>query len=158
MAEHGHLRRLARIWISQPVFFVTVCTHGRNPILTLSKATDVLRREWESAKKRHGWLIGRYVVMPDHVHFFCAEKSDGSIRPLAQFMDKWKEWTAKGICAGSAVSAPVWQKGFFDHLMRSDESYADKWAYVRNNPVRAGLAATWEAWPGQGFVDFDSPL
>ena len=158
MAEHRHLRRLDRIWIPRALYFLTVCTHGRHPILASPKAADILQREWAAAKKRHGWLIGRYVVMPDHVHFFCAEKADGSIRPLSQFMDKRKEWTAKGICAGLAVSAPVWQRGFFDHVLRTKESYSEKWAYVRENPVRAGLAASWEAWPWQGQVDFDSPL
>ena len=33
----------------------------------------------------------------------------------------------------------LWQPGFFDHLLRNDESYAQKWEYVRENPVRAGL-------------------
>ena len=41
---------------------------------------------------------------------------------------------------------------------RNDESYAGKWGYVRENPVRKGLAARWEDWPYQGAVDFDEPL
>lgn len=158
MTKHEHLRRLDRMWLPRPVYFITVCTHGRRPILTQSKATAVLRREWQAAQDRHGWLIGRYVVMPDHVHFFCTEQSSGAIRPLPRFMNKWKEWTAKRICAETTISAPLWQRGFFDHVLRTTESYGEKWVYVRNNPVRAGLAASWETWPGQGFVDFDSPL
>ena len=45
-----------------------------------------------------------------------------------------------------------WQSGFFDHILRSDESYAGKWNYVRNNPVRAGLVATADQWPYQGEI------
>jgi len=41
----------------------------------------------------------------------------------------------------------VWQRGFFDHLLRSEESYSEKWNYVRNNPVRAGLVASGDDWP-----------
>ncbi len=74
------------------------------------------------------------------------------------FIAKWKEWTAKRLIQTTGVSAPVWQKQFFDHVMRGDESYAEKWTYVRDNPVRAGLVEQWEAWKGQGFVDFDHPL
>ena len=144
--------------MSHPVYFITTCTRERKPILSSPQATDVLLREWQLAKARHGWLIGRYVIMPDHVHFFCAEQTAGALRPLPQFMNKWKEWTAKGICADLKVTAPLWQRGFFDHLLRSEESYAEKWAYVRDNPVRAGLVNAWQAWPWQGFVDFDSPL
>jgi len=37
-----------------------------------------------------------------------------------------------------------------DHVLRGDESYGGKWEYVRENPVRAGLVATWEKWPFRG--------
>jgi putative transposase len=47
---------------------------------------------------------------------------------------------------------PHWQEGFFDHLLRSQESYSQKWDYVRMNSVRAGLSGTPEAWPYQGQV------
>ena len=46
------------------------------------------------------------------------------------------------IRSGSAV--------FFDHLLRSEESYAQKWDYVRENPVRAGLVKNVEDWPYAG--------
>ncbi len=106
---------------------------------------------------QHGWLIGRYVIMPDHVHFFCAEDPSGEARDLSTFIKRWKEWTSKALISKRSVSAPVWQKGFFDHILRRDESYAEKWYYVRENPVRAGLVERWEDWPYQGFVDFDHP-
>jgi hypothetical protein len=47
---------------------------------------------------------------------------------------------------------PRWQEGFFDHVLRSAESYAQKWEYVRMNPVRAGLCASPEQWPYQGEI------
>ena len=157
MPTYSYLRRLDRIWISRPVYFITTCTISRNPILTSQESANTLLREWRAAQERHGWLIGRYVIMPDHVHFFCAEQAEDATRPLARFMNKWKEWTAKSLCAELAIAAPIWQRGFFDHILRTDESYAEKWAYVRNNPVRAGLVESWEQWPWQGFVDFDTP-
>ncbi len=118
---------------------------------------DVLLGEWATARERHGWLIGRYVIMPDHVHFFCAEQAGGAKQPLSRFMERWKEWTSKGLCRAKLGIAPVWQAGFFDHVVRGDESYADKWLYVRENPVRAGLVSAWSDWPLQGWIDFDDP-
>ena len=50
------------------------------------------------------------------------------------------------------VSRNLWQPGFFDHLLRHDESYAEKWLYVRDNPVRKRLVATWDAWPYRGEI------
>jgi putative transposase len=50
------------------------------------------------------------------------------------------------------IPAPHWQKGFFDHVMRSEESYSQKWLYVVENPVRARLAERTNDWPYQGEI------
>jgi putative transposase len=52
----------------------------------------------------------------------------------------------------SCSSDPVWQRGFFDHLLRGSESYSEKWNYVRENPVRAGLVASADDWPYSGEI------
>jgi len=54
--------------------------------------------------------------------------------------------------AAKAGTTRVWQREFFDHVLRSEESYAEKWEYMRQNPVRAGLAMSAEDWPFQGEV------
>jgi REP element-mobilizing transposase RayT len=50
-------------------------------------------------------------------------------------------------------AAPHWQKTFFDHVVRSEASYEDKWIYVQQNPVRAGLVAEARDWPYQGELN-----
>lgn len=89
--------------------------------------------------------------MPDHVHFFCAPELDG--KPLPVFIGFWKEWTSKGIKRALGLTHPVWQEEFFDHVLRSSESYQQKWDYVRDNPVRAGLVTNADDWPWQGEVE-----
>lgn len=143
---------------SHPVYFITTCTHQRRPILACEPALAVLREESSDALARHGWLVGRYVVMPDHVHFFCAECTHTGVKSLSEFVKRWKEWTAKRLVQTLGLQAPIWQKQFFDHVLRHDESYAEKWNYVVENPVRAGLVTEADSWPWQGFVHFDSPL
>jgi len=54
--------------------------------------------------------------------------------------------------ARTGMSPSDWQPGFFDHVLRSDESYAEKWNYVRDNPVRAGLVGSAGHWPYQGEI------
>lgn len=157
MVAHKHLKRLGRVWVPSAVYFITTCTQSRRPVLADPAIHEILRREWTTARKCHGWLIGRYVVMPDHVHFFCAEQPEGALHRLSRFIGGWKEWSAKTISGLLGTTGPFWQEEFFDHVLRSDESYAEKWVYVRENPVRAGLVAVQEAWPYQGFMDFDLP-
>ena len=50
------------------------------------------------------------------------------------------------------TSEPLWQRGFFDHVLRSEESYGQKWNYVRDNPIRAGLVANADGWPYAGEI------
>ena len=51
------------------------------------------------------------------------------------------------------VAGRVWQKEFFDHVLRSCESYSQKWDYVKENPVRAGLVKKSDDWPFQGEIE-----
>ena len=110
----------------------------------------MLTDEWLNAHDRHGWAIGRYVIMPDHVHFFCRAELDAT--SLAIFMQKWKEWSSKRMTREQKVAGRVWQEEFFDHVLRSSESYSQKWDYVKENPVRAGLVQKSDDWPFQGEI------
>jgi putative transposase len=148
---HKHLRRLERVWLEWPIYFITTCTLKRRRILASREVASILTEEWRCAHDRHGWSIGRYVIMPDHVHFFCS--AELSAKPLPIFLQKWRQWTSKRMARELHFSGNIWQEEFFDHVLRSDESYSQKWDYVRENPVRAGLVARVEDWPWQGEID-----
>jgi putative transposase len=149
---YNHLRRLDSVWIEHPVYFLTLCTAGRRPALANETAFAVLRAEFDAVPLRYGWSVGRFVAMPDHVHFFCVSNDTPDASSLSRFMARFKQWTAKGILRATGAAAPFWQKEFFDHVLRSDESYESKWRYVRENPVRAGLVSTADDWPYAGEV------
>jgi putative transposase len=149
--KHSHLKRLDRIWIDNPIFFVTACTDERRNILANSQAATILVEEWTTAKERHDWYIGRYVIMPNHVHFFCSPGNEA--QDFSIFMKFWKEWTSKKMKKECNIEGHVWQREFFDHLLRNNESYVQKWEYVFNNPVRAGLMKEAQEWPWQGEIE-----
>ncbi len=134
-----------------PVYFLTTCTHLRKPILTSESVAQILRKEWRDARARHGWVIGRYVIMPDHVHFFCAPEPEAKL--LSTFIGSWKEWTSKAMKHALDLTGSMWQEEFFDHVLRSNESYSQKWEYVRENPMRAGLTTNPDDWPWQGEIE-----
>src|SRR3954447_4400317 len=51
------------------IVFVTVCTKDRKSLLANPEAHELLRTVWTGARN---WVVGRYVIMPDHIHLFCA--------------------------------------------------------------------------------------
>ena len=138
MPEREHLRRLTNVWVSSPIYFITVCIAGRRKILAAPASAKLLIESWNATPEKHGWVIGRYVIMPDHVHFFARPQPEG--KTLSAFIRDWKKWTTKIPVEASPHAGQVWQSEFFDHILRSPDSYAEKWNYVRENPVRAGLS------------------
>jgi putative transposase len=142
------LRRLDRIFPNFPIYFVTTCTHKRHPVLSNHAMHESLRRFGEVGEARGAW-VGAYVIMPDHLHLFVA--FDDREMMLQRWMKSLKNALSKTL-RKEGVSPPHWQKGFFDHVLRSDESYSAKWDYVRDNPVRAGIVENWKDWPYQGEI------
>lgn len=86
--------------------------------------------------------------MPDHVHLFV--RGDYNFR-LGLWIGALKQALAKAA-ALSCTKGQIWEEGFFDHVLRNDESYSQKRNYVRDNPVRAGLVRSAEDWPYQGKI------
>jgi REP element-mobilizing transposase RayT len=147
----GHLRRLDRIYARQPVYFVTTCVQNRQHRLANGEAHQICREVWETGETLHNWSVGRYVNLPDHVHFFCQPAIDSDLN-LSRFVGSWKEWTAKFLARRCQYPMPLWQEEFFDHVVRADESLDEKWEYVRNNPVRHGYVQRPRDWEFQGTI------
>jgi REP element-mobilizing transposase RayT len=142
------LKRLKDIYKDSPVYFLTLDAHDRRRLFANSAVHEAFRSFCLKAID-YGIAVGRYVLMPDHIHLFAAfgpESIDVSrwIKSLKNIISKCLR--VKGI------SAPHWQKGFFDRVLRTGESYNEKWEYVRQNPVRAGLAESPENWEFQGEI------
>jgi REP element-mobilizing transposase RayT len=86
--------------------------------------------------------------MPDHLHLFVRITGNRAL-------GIWIRGLKRAVGAAlnhSSVSGEYWQPGFFDHVIRHTESYAEKWLYVRDNPVRQKLVVKREDWPHQGEI------
>ncbi|MGO9742742.1 MAG: REP-associated tyrosine transposase [Roseiarcus sp.] len=153
MSPHTYLRRLDQVWLEAPIYFITTCAVARRPLFANPAAFAILTDELATARRRHGWRVGRYVVMPDHLHFFCSEGGKDAPSTLPRFVGSFKEWTAKRMAKATGAKPPIWQPEFFDHVLRSSESYEQKWRYVRDNPVRGGLVSSAEEWPWGGELN-----
>jgi putative transposase len=129
------------------IVFLTVCTDKKKPILTRSDVHELLTDVWLRADY---WRVGRYVIMPDHIHLFCSPSRLGSA-PLTQWVQFWKsdvsrQWPRR-------EEHPIWQKSYWDTQLRTGASYSEKWDYVRHNPVRADLCESPDGWPFQGELN-----
>jgi putative transposase len=90
----------------------------------------------EHRAKQAVWRMFEFVVMPNHIHLFF-ELTGGRLKVT---LEDFKEWT--GRRAGTLIQLHgqrFWQKEWFDHWSRSDEEDDRIAAYIRQNPVKAGL-------------------
>jgi REP element-mobilizing transposase RayT len=147
------LKRLDDVRVEPGIYFITTCVAGRVPLLATAESARILRDQFAQAPRRYGWRVGRYVIMPDHIHFFCAPGGERDPTSLSTFVAGLKMWSARSILAATRRAPPLWQREFFDRLLRSDKSYEAKWTYVRENPVRAGLVDKAEDWPFGGEIE-----
>jgi putative transposase len=129
------------MWIdpSAEVYFVTINSLPRQ---TNQLSTDVIAPALlQSASFRHEsrqWFIHLFLLMPDHIHTLLSFPRQ--TKGIQHTVKSWKGWTAKHLCIG-------WQRNFFEHRLRADESATEKFSYILANPVRAGLVDDAAAWP-----------
>jgi len=95
---------------------------------------------FETARRYHDaqrWYVKVLLLMPDHLHMLIGIPGDASLSNLVR---DFKRITAK-------IAGIQWQRNFFDHRLRHDESETEKYEYICQNPVRAGLAPVADEWP-----------
>lgn len=125
------------------VIFDTICTKDRKPWLANDEVHRILKEVWSDAD---AWLMGKYVIMPDHIHFFAWYT--GSLVKYEDWVKYWKsQFTKKHKHADCR-----WQSDGWDTRMRSLIQYEEKWLYVKFNPVRHDLVVNPEEWPFQGEI------
>ena len=142
--------RLERLFSKRhPFYFVTFNTSRRARTLACPEVHNAFRAFGRKAHDNYDVAVGRYVLMPDHVHLFVAFPPTGIT--LSRWIQSLRSVLGKEMLR-LGVQKPHWQEGFFDHLLRSSESYSEKWEYVRMNPVRAGLVKDPGDWSFQGEI------
>jgi putative transposase len=125
-------------WDETVVYFVTICVADRKLVLANKETFNAFKL---AASKLEDWRVMAAILMPDHLHVIVAPTKEREAK-LGNFSAALKHWTRKELKASWK-----WQPGSFDRLLRSSESLRDKWLYVQENPVRAGLVQRWEDWP-----------
>src|SRR5688500_4208621 len=108
-----HLQAFAK----EPLIFFTACTVDRREVLANNAVLGILVEIWRRSAELDGWFVGRFVVMPDHVHFFARPARDAKTR--AEWVKTWKSISSRQIAAAFGISPPVWQRDYFDHFLRS---------------------------------------
>jgi putative transposase len=129
---------------SDAEYFITICCHDRGEnTLAFPVVAKIIFDAVQVYERRKLWFVSFMLLMPDHLHGIFDFPLEASMQAL---FANWKRYLLRerGI---------RFHRDFFDHRLRSDESFRQKVEYIRYNPVRSGLVSKPEDWPYVYFHD-----
>lgn len=99
-----HLTRLARVWLDWPTYLVTIRARARQLPLSDERVAPAIIDCLREAGASCGWSVGRYVIMPNHMHFFCAPQD--AEHDLSAFVGRFKSRTTRLVWERGVQGAP----------------------------------------------------
>ena len=125
------------------IVLVTIAAEKRSPWLANETAHHLLHQTWLEA---NAWLVGDYLLMPDHLHAFCAPHD------LHFTIEAWIAYWKREFRIKHGQEDWTFQSRGWHHRLRDGESHSEKWLYVQENPLRKKLVNRIEDWPFKGRV------
>ena len=143
----AHPRRLPGVsYTGLAAYFVTTCTLARRKVFHDIDFGREAAALLIAHSARYGFAVSAYCLMPDHAHLLVTAQTHES--PLRDLVRIWKQ--ATGYRWHARREGRLWQAGYFERVLRADESELSVSRYIIENPVRAGLVISAEDYPLTG--------
>ena len=127
--------RLRHIHLNEHPYMITTNTMNREPIFTDNKAADIGMDAILFGRKQQWYYLLAFVIMPDHLHLVIIPKD----KNISECMKSIKGFTAKKINEVLGREGAIWQSGFYDYILNSEDMILTRIRYIEENPVRKGL-------------------
>ncbi len=123
-------------------YFVTICTADKKHLFwdrgKLSAMGQIAKEELEKIPEHYNMVaVDKYVVMPNHIHAIliigCGRQS-GKMPTLSSVVGSYKSGVSRRIHQLNPMVS-VWQKSFYDSVIRNDPMYREIWNYIEGNPM-----------------------
>ncbi len=129
-------------------YFITVCVKDKQKILShivgdgaldvpniqLTNIGEIVDKYIQSTNKIENITVDKYVIMPNHIHLLISiQEIDGRIisaPTISTVVGQMKRQISKLIGTG------IWQKSFYDHIIRNRHDYDAAWQYIDENPIK----------------------
>jgi putative transposase len=143
-------------------FFFTLVTFERRSIFTDEGAVEQLRQAFRYVMGRHPFTIEAAVILPDHLHMLWQlPQGDGDYSSRwrlikSHFTHHWEDGNDIPISGSRRLKEEgvVWQRRFWEHLIRDDEDWRRHVHYIHYNPVKHGLVQAPIEWKYTSFHDY----
>lgn len=135
---------------AQGAYFITVCTEDRKNLfwttvgavidcpshVPLTNLGRIARQSISDITKHYPMIsVDHFVIIPNHIHLLLQIREDAAGRSVIAPTIGTVIRHMKGAVSRQAGFS-VWQKGFYDHVVRGDQDYRDIWNYIEGNPSK----------------------
>lgn len=147
-----HPHRLGRALYAEAgrITFITICaTSPHRPFVQPNLNRTVIDL-LAANQARLNCTVFTYCLMPDHIHFLVKPNEDGI--SVLTFTDQFKGKTTNASWK-HGWRGKLWQRDYYDHVVRHNESLIAIAQYIVDNPLRKGLVAAAEEWPWNGHLN-----
>ena len=140
---------------SNGAYFITICTQNRinlfgeieNGIIMLNSFGEIAYDKFSEISQNYPYIkIDKFVIMPNHIHAIMVIEhngtTQGSFPTLSDYVRKYKMLTTKIYIDGvkfkdyPPFNKKIWQKSFYDHVIRNEIDYQEIWKYIDTNPLK----------------------
>jgi putative transposase len=156
-------QRLHRYYGSGYLHFITTSCYQRRPLLGTAQNRDLFLQVLEQVRRRHGFVIVGYVVMPEHVHLLLSEPERGN--PSIVMAALKQGFARRVLCELRARNdmrhnepwttaleeGHIWQRRFYDFVVLTEHKRVEKLRYMHRNPVKRGLVTEPQQWVWSSF-------
>jgi putative transposase len=158
-------RGLHRYYGAQDLHFITGSCYHREPELGTPQRRDLFLQILEQVRKRYGFVVLGYVVMPEHFHLLISEPEKGTPSTVMQVLKQrfsrrvrrrpsHDSLQATLWTADSEPDPDIWHKRFYDFNVWSERKRIEKLRYMHRNPVKRGLVSQPELWIWSSFRSY----
>ncbi|KAF0133681.1 MAG: transposase [Candidatus Saganbacteria bacterium] len=131
-------------------YFITICAKDKECLFTNERLNQLIIECLLEEKEKTGFKIFVYCLVPNHLHLLLAPSTQEI--SVSQFIGAFKSKTARRAWDFD-ISGTLWQRRFYDRIIRREEDLKTIGQYTLDNPVRKGIVSKWQDYKFLGLVD-----
>jgi putative transposase len=145
--------RLRRVYETEGVYFITAVAHQRHPFFATDEEVNRLRETLRAVKEIYPFTMRGFVFLREHVHLLLQV---GPGVDISQTMHSLKRNYTLNYKKGRGENGRVtlWQKGFWDHVIRDERDFLNHLDYIHYNPVKHGYVSKPEDYPHSSYQEY----
>jgi len=145
--------KIRRWYVPNAIYFITIVTQDRRPLFADDANVELFRVTMHRAKEYHPFIMRAFVFLHDHIHLLIFVAETTNISKLLQSIQR--NFT-RNYKKAHNINKPIrlWQRGFWDHVIRDERDFANHLHYIHYNPVKHGYVNEPEAYTHTSFHEY----